>query len=123
MTPDPIFLAIERHRAADKAYDDALEQRADDEEKSARQKIESETLVVLLQTKPTTLAGCLAVLRYVAKYTEGNDAALFDGWNDPYRSAAAEFLPTIADTIEAIASTAPGDWNEPHLWPARPADE
>ena len=42
-------------------------------------------------------------------WTENNDAALFDGRSDPYWSAAAAFLPTLTDTIEAIASTAPGD--------------
>jgi hypothetical protein len=30
-------------------------------------------------------------------WTEINDAALFDGQSDRYRSAAAAFLPTLAD--------------------------
>jgi hypothetical protein len=112
--------AIEQHRAADAAYDDALERGADEAIKDARQQREGKTLIALLQTQPTTLAGCLAVLRYVANWTENNDAALFDGWSDPHRSAAAAFLPMIAATIEAIASTVPGDCNQSHLWPNNP---
>jgi hypothetical protein len=44
------------------------------------------------------------VLRYVADWAKNNDAALFDGWSDPYQLAAAAFLPMIADIIEAVRS-------------------
>jgi hypothetical protein len=120
---DPVIAAMEAHRLADAAYDDALERGADESIKAGRQNEERDALVALLRTKPETLAGCLAVLRYVANWAESNDAALFDGWSDPHRSAAAAFLPMIADTIEAITSTAPGDWNQPHLWPIRPTEK
>jgi hypothetical protein len=100
---DPIFIAIEQHRLADAAFDDSLDRGADESVKNARQKQEGAALLVLLRTKPATLAGCLAALRYVADWAENNDAALFHDWSVPQRSAGAAFLPMIADAIEAAA--------------------
>ena len=98
---DPIFLAIEKHRLADAAFDDSLDRGADESVKEARQNQEGAALITLLQTKPESLAGCLAVLRYVADWAGNNDAGLFQQWNGPQRSAGAAFLPMIADAIEA----------------------
>ena len=64
---------------------------------------EALALVAMLRTKPETLAGALAVLRYVADWAENNDVGLFQGWSSPQRSAGAAFLPMIADAIEAAA--------------------
>lgn len=98
---DPIFIAIEKHRLADAAFDDSLDRGADESVKEARQNHEGAALIALLRTKPESLAGCLAALRYVADWAESNDAGLFHDWNGPQRSAGATFLPMIADAIEA----------------------
>ncbi len=97
---DPIFGAIELHRLADAAWDNSLDRHADKSAKGARQQQESVARLALLRTKPETLAGALAVLRYVADWAGSNDAGLFHGWSDPHRSAGAAFLPMIADAIE-----------------------
>jgi hypothetical protein len=95
---DPIFAAIEQHRLADAAYEDALAAR---EESERAGKQADAVLLALLRTKPETLAGCLAALRYIASWTHDNEGALFERWDKPYRSAGAAFLPMIADVIEA----------------------
>jgi hypothetical protein len=97
---DPIFAAIEQHRVADAALDDSFDRRADESVKDERLTSEGLAMVALLRTKPETVAGCLAVVRYLADWAENNDAGLFHGWVGPRRWAAAEFLPMIADTIE-----------------------
>ncbi len=98
---DPIFAAIEHHRLIDAAYDNFLERGAHEAVKEDRRKQEGSALIALLHTKPETLVGCLAVLRYVVDWAETNDAGLFHDWNGPMRSAGAAFLPMIADVIEA----------------------
>jgi hypothetical protein len=100
---DPIFIAIERHRLADAALDDSIGRGADESIKKDRVDKEGVALVALLRTKPETLTGCLAALRYVADWAEDKDAGLFQGWSAARRSAGAAFLPIIADTIEALS--------------------
>jgi hypothetical protein len=102
---DPIFAAIEQHRLADAAYDDSLDRDADDSVKNARHDQEIDALIALLRTKPETLAGCLASLRYVADWAENNDAALFHGWTGQMGLAGATFLPMIADAIEKLTGS------------------
>jgi hypothetical protein len=92
---DPIFIAIEQHRLADAAFDDSLERGADESIKGARLVRQTTTLINLLQIQPATLVGCLAVLRYVADWTEYNVAGLFHDWSNPHRSAGAAFLPMM----------------------------
>jgi hypothetical protein len=99
---DPIFIAIEKHQLADAAFDDSLDRGADESVKDTRQNQEGAALIALLRTKPASLAGCLAALRYIADWAESNDAGLFHDWYGPQRSAGAAFLPMIADAIEAI---------------------
>jgi hypothetical protein len=100
---DPIYAAIERHRLADAAYVAALDRGDTEAVKAACSEREALALVAMLRTKPETLAGALAVLRYVADWAENNDVGLFQGWSSPQRSAGAAFLPMIADAIEAAA--------------------
>ena len=54
----------------------------------------------LLTTRPTTLAGCAAVLRYVASYDADHAISLFD------LADGATFMRRIADAIEALATRA-----------------
>ena len=98
---DPIFKAIEQHRLADAAFDDSLTRDADVSVKDTREDQERAALITLLRTKPESLAGCLAALRYVADWADHNDAGLFHNWNDLHCSAGQAFLPMIADAIEA----------------------
>ena len=99
---DRVFAAIERHRLADAAYDDSLERQVDESIQQERHDQELSALINLLQTKPETLAGCLAAIRYIADWAENNEAGLFQAWIGPRRSAGAAFLPMIADAIEAV---------------------
>jgi hypothetical protein len=98
---DPIFAAIEKHRLADAAWDDSLDRCADEPVKDERHEHERAALVALLRTRLETLAGALAVLRYMADYASNNNTGLFHGWSNPLGSAGAAFLPMIADAIEA----------------------
>jgi hypothetical protein len=62
-----------------------LDRKAKESVKQERQDREWAALIALLRTKPQTLAGALAALRYVADWAENNDAGLFHGWSDPLR--------------------------------------
>ena len=96
---DPIFAAIERHRGAAAVY--AASDPDTDPEGDALALIEDEDArEVLLTTRPTTLAGCAAVLRYVASYDADHDISLFD------LADGATFMRRIADAIEALATRA-----------------
>jgi hypothetical protein len=67
---DPVYAAIERHRLADAAYDDSLERGTDESVKETRNNQEAAALIALLRTRPETLPGCLAALRYVVDWAE-----------------------------------------------------
>jgi hypothetical protein len=105
---DPIFTAIEKHRLLDAAYDDSLQRRAHESAKTGCEVQESAALIALLRTKPKTLAGSLAVLRYVVDWAEHNGTGFFSDWNGQMRSAGAAFLPMIADVIEAVSKRGEG---------------
>jgi len=91
---DPVFAAIERHRAADAAW----AAKVDDD---MLQTAEGVAMVDLLKTQPTTLAGCAEVLRYMGEIGTGHhEAALFKSWTEPWRSAGAAFPAMIAEAIE-----------------------
>ena len=98
---DPIFPAIARHRAAAAAW--AATDPDNDPKGDARaSKEDSAALEALLCTKPTSAAGCAAVLRYVAGYCDHHHASLFKDFIDVNWEGAA-FMPLIADAIEAMA--------------------
>jgi hypothetical protein len=61
---DPIYAAIEAHRAAYAAYDQAVEA-PDDENEEAFRKLDR-TSQLLIRAEASTLAGLIAMLRYVA---------------------------------------------------------
>jgi hypothetical protein len=100
--PDPVFAAIEHHRLIDAAYDASIERDAVDTLKSVQQRQELAALRALLRTEPRSLAGCLAMLRYVADYAANNRAGLFHDWEDATAQAGKALLPMIADRIEAL---------------------
>jgi hypothetical protein len=121
---DPIFAAIEAHKALvaewrgllkisgrlmpkDAGYHDATEATA------TALGVAIDAQLVLMGTKPTTVAGVAALLRYVASFwVEGNDSydrgtAVYETLaDDDLLDAGERFLPMIADAIERVASTA-----------------
>ena len=96
-TVDPIFAVIEHHRQKEAAFSAALlvDEDSDDDANDA--------LAELVETTPTTLAGCVAVLIYVDNHTrEAGSGYLFEGL--AYVDEAAEgFLSRIAETIAGTA--------------------
>ena len=95
---DPIFALIERHRAAAAVYD-VSNPDADPEGDELALAEDKAALKELLTTRPITLAGCAAVLRYVASYDAAYDISLFDLVD---AEPCETFLPLIADAIECL---------------------
>lgn len=88
---DAIFEAIERHRIADAAYQEAcdlidldLARRENRIVTMSEQQVyfgargaAQEALDELLETEPSTLAGVRAVIQYLAAFDPSNDVAMF----------------------------------------------
>jgi hypothetical protein len=75
---DPIFAAIEAHRSVTAAFEaalDALGERRRSPETIAASRALKAAMVALVETKPTTLHGMLAVLNYA------NDEIAWDGFS------------------------------------------
>ncbi|UVO38018.1 hypothetical protein KUL72_06425 [Bradyrhizobium arachidis] len=103
---DPIFVVIERHRELSAHYDAAasvsakLEDVADffaaDEISGQRNLALTEHANVLIRSKPTTIAGVIALARYVAGLRE---------WELPDDDAWHRvFLEGLADAIDEIGT-------------------
>jgi hypothetical protein len=103
---DPIFAAIERHRAVRASFWESNDMPED--VMDLRCKEHHQALAVLLSTRPTTIAGCIAILRHLdhhlAEYEEKH-ANLFGNRSDPVNSAAAAFLATIAEVLDAAVQS------------------
>jgi hypothetical protein len=115
---DPIFAAIEAHREAMKAWDGALKAwyrleetlrfqkpkpgiAEAEEHANALDDRESDAAAELVATTPTTLAGALAVLRYVMGYYDG-ESETFPGQSHDLLDDEAflSFVDGIGDAIE-----------------------
>jgi hypothetical protein len=118
---DPIYAAIDKHKAAAAAWDAVMSVRArydeaDDDETQRLQDAADEAwepcegaAFDLLNTTPTTLAGIVTAIRYIIvqmsddgtfmphhiEYDNGGDAQDTMGWIDA-------FLDTIADAAAAL---------------------
>lgn len=72
MTPDPVFAAIERHKAASVLFDAACDVQvtSDAHLDAAREAGHAADAIAIemIETRPTTLAGILALLRYTADF-------------------------------------------------------
>jgi hypothetical protein len=107
---DPIFAAIECHRAADAAFWLSPHGETDDEatERLERWSEPAElALADLLSTRPTTILGCVAVLRHLDHYLaehEEPESGLLGNASDPVRSAGAGFLALIVDALAGAAA-------------------
>jgi hypothetical protein len=99
---DPIFDAIEAHRAAFKR---CRVKRADDDEETydALVGVAVDRLAELLAMTPTTPAGSVAMLRYVGAYAARDDSGLFNNWYDPVSKPGASLLGRLAAVIEPAA--------------------
>lgn len=103
--PDPIFALIEQHRVAHDVRNRCDDGEAYDAATQAAWAVEQ----TLARTRPTTLAGILAIMRYERELSDrplefGYD--LFDFENredDPPRLTIRTWLITIEQSIAAIA--------------------
>ena len=101
---DPIFIAIERHRIAEKAMKDAMAAGVPDIFTSELAMKRWARLVDLVKTTPTTVAGCAALLRHIeAVEIEYEEAAIFGNCSDDVKLPALNLLSRIAATLEANA--------------------
>lgn len=103
---DPIFAAIDRHRAALLAWLDAA--KAADNRGAisgfaeAMANIENHAFAKLLSTTPTTLAGILALLRYIELNDREGDALLEINTVPGYRISALALVARLREAIEQI---------------------
>ena len=119
--PDPIFAAIERHRVLSTEYDSAvaISGNLGGPEFEAAEEITSVCCDALLEhanklicSKPTTLAGAIALVRYVASLEEWQEPVDYDqqAWEDAGELRPKNwhhtFLDTLADALDKMA--APG---------------
>jgi hypothetical protein len=103
---DPIFAAIERHRAHRGVYWSG--EAVADDVMNARGKEADHALTDLLTTRPTTVAGCAAVLRHVDQHLrqyEDAETRPFGNCTDPLCSAGAAFLASIAAALDKAAQS------------------
>jgi hypothetical protein len=100
---DPIYAAIERHRAALAEFEAARSE----EELNETGDAHVDALADLLETKPTTAAGCAAALRYVGDLVAygpaglSEETGLFANWAEVSESGR-QFLGLIADALERL---------------------
>jgi hypothetical protein len=97
-TDDPIFAAIERHRQAEAAllaFEYAEEDDAALAEMDRLCDVTDAAAWALVETQPTTLAGCIAILKYVAD--EG------DGERWPPEDWDSKLHATLSDALQKIA--------------------
>ena len=101
--PDPVFALIEAHRAADGALEVAYVEnsrlkelgcRVTDINNKAAHKAESSAVCDLVEAVPTTLAGVIASMRYIAELADGNFA----------RFGQDEIAPLLTNLAEALTA-------------------
>jgi hypothetical protein len=111
---DPIFAAIREHRAAARGHDKAVD--AENDESNSRTDAElgaatseafvrlNDTSTELVSTLPTTLAGLVAVCRYMAPVleVEGTPRIPLEVKLGNFETAFGAFCRTVADAIEGM---------------------
>jgi len=113
LTPDPIFAAIERHRAAYEEHGRVLEavnaeedpetHWTNDERVAAACDADCDALRALVQTVPATFAGAAAMLRYLVEHQNmGNDTfRVFMYEDEDYHLTGDALLGTMVEFLEA----------------------
>jgi hypothetical protein len=91
--PDPIFALIEQHQQASTAWVVDLKAGINDPSFCDTSNRLIETIIA---TKPTTVAGCAAVLRYIDKEGEAYGLKFNDSVTDKC------FMATVASALEKI---------------------
>jgi len=95
---DPIFAAIEKHRLADARYVKSFEPHEAAVDRGEIAEFEEIT------ARPTTAAGCAAILRHVEQYEATlHPEGLFSDWRDDIASAGRNLLSRIATALESRA--------------------
>ena len=96
LATDPIFAAIKAHQAA---WDLARE--ASDDDIDTLMAAEADRLAELLRMTPTTIAGCVAMLRWIETYSrdEANESYPFHDWDDSWSEPGANLLGRLAAVI------------------------
>jgi hypothetical protein len=100
--PDPIFAAIEAHRAAEAAFTATVDDEAETEEHDPRRPAvviaydrasdnADAAAWALIENPPTTIAGAAALLRYADKLFSAPD-----GWESELHESLAAVLAKIA---------------------------
>ena len=105
--PDPAFAAIERHTAALDAIVTAVNDDLPDALGSALSSAECNAMRDLLRTEPSTVAGAIAMLRYLATYDGGDcnfvGLLMKRGSNDE-TAAVRTLLGSIATGLATVQS-------------------
>jgi hypothetical protein len=104
---DPIYAAIEVHRAAYAAYDHAAEA-PDDENQEAFRELDRASQL-LMRVKASTLAGLIALLRYVAPLLQDAGAPGFPieiPFAGRWSAAFGTFCANVANSLAAIVTAA-----------------
>lgn len=101
--PDPIFAAIERHRAlylkrlvTSNKYCDFDDEKDWAADTASRQAVKAAGRAII-ETTPTTMAGVLALLDYVREFNTGGLALPDDAWN--WHSTANDWPQFDDDTV------------------------
>jgi hypothetical protein len=103
---DPIYAAIEAHRAAYAAYDEAAE--APDEENDEAFRALDQASQRLMRAEASTLAGLTALLRYVAPLLQEAGAPglpIEVPFAGRWSAAFGTFCANVADRLPAILAT------------------
>ena len=97
LATDPIFDAIKAHQAAWN-----LAREASDDNIDVLMAAEADRLAELLRMTPTTIAGCVAMLRWIETYScdEANNSYPFSDWEDRWSEPGSTLLGRLAAVIE-----------------------
>jgi len=101
--PDPIFAAIERHRLAEAAYERGAQEEMTEEAFEDLSDESHRQYIALLQTTPTTAAGCAAALLYMNQYSSKYTDGLFGNWGEDTQTAGNEWLKRAALVVQSDA--------------------
>ena len=98
--PDPIFALIERHKACNAAFSSVLREPGQDRDEWRRREdeasdVERDACGEMVATVPTTLAGLLALLRYVEHEHARGETLLDESELEELLSAAVSALERI----------------------------
>jgi hypothetical protein len=104
--PDPTFAKIDAHRRSHAAFRATAEAAVGDVERAALNK--------LLATKPMTIAGAAASLRYILDHSAEECGRLTDWFEE--HDDLRDYLETLAKALEALAHWPRRRYQTPKQW-------